>query len=112
MKLLKKIFNEFKKLHVVTISFTLHATTNSLRNSINTETAKLRALRAHVPKCLACLRARVSTCLACLRAQVATYLACLRAHEPVCLTCLRALRAYMLKCQKALHANVLCVFLC
>ena len=34
------------------------------------ESAKLLALRAHVPACLACLRAHVPTCLACLRAHV------------------------------------------
>ena len=44
------------------------------------ESAKLRALRAHVPTCLACLRAHVPTGLAYLRAHVPTCLACLRAH--------------------------------
>ena len=32
--------------------------------SVYFESAKLRALGAHVPTCLACLRARVLTCLA------------------------------------------------
>ena len=40
------------------------------------ESAKLRALRAHVPMCLACLRAHVPTCLACLRAHVLCVLTC------------------------------------
>ena len=36
----------------------------------NKESAKLRALRAQLPRCLACLRAHVPTCLARLRAHV------------------------------------------
>ena len=51
---------------------------------INIESAKLRALRAHVPTCLACLRANVLTCQ----------------------------RAYVLTCQCALRACVLCVLTC
>ena len=53
---------------------------------MKSESAKLRALRAHLPTCLACLRAHVPTCLACLRAHVPTCLACLRAHVP-CVLC-------------------------
>ena len=34
------------------------------------ESAKLRALRAHVPTCLACLRAQVPCVLSCSRANV------------------------------------------
>ena len=40
------------------------------------ESAKLRALRGHVPTSLACLHAQVSTCLACLRASVSCLLTC------------------------------------
>ena len=58
----------------------IHLNINSLLPKI--ESAKLRALRAHVPTCLACLRA--------LRAYV--------------LTCQRALRAYLITCQLALRA--------
>ena len=40
------------------------------------ESAKLRALRGHVPTSLACLHNQVSTCLACLRASVSCLLTC------------------------------------
>ena len=72
-----------------------------LKEQVFNESAKLRALRAHVPTCLACLRAHLPMCLACLRAHVLTCQRVLRAHV---LTFPRALRAYMLKCQRALHA--------
>ena len=51
-------------------------------SSSTDKSAKLHALRAHVPTCLAFLRAHVPTCFACLRA--------LRAYVPTCLACLRA----------------------
>ena len=54
---------------------------------VDKESAKLRALCAHVPTSLACLHAHVLTCLACLHAHVLT-----------CLAFLRALRAYLLTC--------------
>ena len=47
------------------------------------ESAKLRALRPHVPTCLTCQRA--------LRAYVLTCLACLRAHVPCVPKCSRAI---------------------
>ena len=73
------------------------------------ESAKLRALRAHVLTYLAHLRAYVPCVLMCscatmlcvftsqrvLRVHVPTYLACLRAHVPTCFVCLRA---HMLMC--------------
>ena len=54
------------------------------------ESAKLHALHAHVPACLAWLHALVPKCPACLRAHVPTCLVCLRAHLPTCLACLCA----------------------
>ena len=60
------------------------------------ESAKLRALRAHVSTCLACLRAHVPACLACLPAHVPTCLMCLRAHVITCLACFSYLRAHVL----------------
>ena len=79
-----------------------------------TESGKLRALRARVATCLASLRAHVPTCLACLPAHELTYLACLRAHVSTCLACSRAnvscvstcshdhvLMPYVLACQRA-----------
>ena len=39
---------------------------------LDKESAKLRALCAHVPMSLACLSTHVPTCLACLRAYVLT----------------------------------------
>ena len=67
------------------------------------ESAKLRALRAHVPTCLACLRDYVPTCLACLRAHVPT---CLHDHVPCVLKCSNAnvlisLHASVLTCERA-----------
>ena len=50
-------------------------------NGLKLESAKLSALRAHVPTFLACLCARVATCLACLT--------CSRANVPCVLTCSR-----------------------
>ena len=63
------------------------------REGLTIESAKLRALRAYMPTCLAYLRVHVPTCVACLRA-----------HVPMCLACLRVLPAYMpcvLTCQRA-----------
>ena len=73
------------------------------------ESAKLRALRAHLPMCLAYLRAHVPASLACLRAHAPTCLACLHAHMPMCLACLHA---HMPMCLACLHARVLCVLTC
>ena len=56
----------------------------------NNESAKLGALRAHVPTCLACLRAHVPYVLTCSRVHVLTYLTCLCAHPPMCFACLGA----------------------
>ena len=50
------------------------------------ESAKLRALRAHVLTCLTCLHALVPMCLACLHAHVPMCLAWLCAHMP-CMLC-------------------------
>ena len=50
----------------------------------------LACLGAHVPKCLAFLCPHVPACLACLSTDVPTCLVCLRAHVPTCLACLRA----------------------
>ena len=66
------------------------------------ESAKLRALRAHVPTCLACLMAYVPTCLSCLRAHVPTCLAYV-------LTCQRVLRTHVLTCLTLSCANMPCV---
>ena len=58
------------------------------------ESSKLRALRAHVPTCLAFLRAHVPfvlTCQRALRAYVPMYLACLGAHVPCVPKCSRAI---------------------
>ena len=73
------------------------------------ESAKLRALRAHVPTCLACLRTHVPTCLACLRTYMPTCLTCLRTHVRTCLACLRA---HVQTCLACLCTNVPCVFTC
>ena len=62
------------------------------------ESAKLRALRAHMPTCLACLLAHVPTCLRALRDYVLTCLACVRAHVPTCLACLGVYVATYLAC--------------
>ena len=93
------------------------------------ESAKLHALRAHVPLCLACIRAHVPTCLTCLRALVPTCPACSRAKVPcvlacsrahICLACLHAhvrtclacLRARVTTCLAFVRANVPCVLTC
>ena len=58
---------------------------------LDLESAKLHALRAHVPTCLVCLYAHMPMCLACLRA--------LRAYVPCVLTCLASfacLRAHVM----------------
>ena len=73
------------------------------------ESAKLRALWAHVPTRLACSRAHVPTCLMCLSAHVPTSLACSRAHMPTCLACSRALVPKYLACLRAHKTNVRCV---
>ena len=65
------------------------------------ESAKLRALRAHVPTCFACLRALVRTCFACLRAQ----LAALRAYVLTCRRALRAFCAYVPTCSRDVTTN-------
>ena len=54
------------------------------------EPAKLRALRIHVPTCLACSRAHVSCVLGLL-----TYQRVLHGNVPSVLTWQRALRAYV-----------------
>ena len=58
-----------------------------LINIYHNESAKLRALRAHVPTCPAWLRAQVPTCLACLRTHVPTCLTCSRSNVLCALTC-------------------------
>ena len=68
------------------------------------ESAKLRALRAHVPTCQRALRAYVLTCQCVLRAYVLTRQLALRAHVPTCLACLRAHVPCVLTCQRALRA--------
>ena len=81
------------------------------------ESAKLRALRAHVPTCLACFRAHLPMCLACLCAHMPTCLACLRAEVHCVLTCSRANLSCVLTCSRAYvlcvltcsHVNVLCI---
>ena len=73
------------------------------------ETAKLRALRAHVPTRLACIRAHVPRCLVCFRVYVPTCVACLRAHVPTCLASLRAHVPMFLTC---LCVNLSCVPTC
>ena len=55
------------------------------------ESAKLRALRSHVPACHACSRASVSCVLTCSLVNVT----CSRANVPCALMCQRALRAYV-----------------
>ena len=49
----------------------------------------MRALRVHMPTCLACSRAQVPTCIACSRAHVPTCLACSRVNVSCVSTCLR-----------------------
>ena len=52
------------------------------------ESAKLCALRAHVPTCLACLWTHVPTFVVCLQAHVLTCLTYLRAHVSTILSTL------------------------
>ena len=59
------------------------------------ESAKLRALRAHVPTCFVCLSAYVPTCL------VAYVLTCQRVLHAHVFKSQRALRAYVLTCSRA-----------
>ena len=79
---------------------------------INIESAKLRALRAHVPTCLACLRANVLTCsrvnvpcvlacFACLLANIPCVLKCSYANVFVCLPA-NVPRVPCLTCQDSL----------
>ena len=74
----------------------------------NTESAKLRGLRAHVPTSFACLRAYMLTCLACLRAFVPMCHAYSRAFVPMRITCLRArgLSRSRLTCLTCSRVNV------
>ena len=72
-----------------------------VRSSIlkDKESPKLRALRVHVPTCLACLRANVPCVLACQRALCAYVLTCQRTlcvYVPTCLACFACLRAHVL----------------
>ena len=80
------------------------------RNSLlETESAKLRAIRADadVPTCLVCLRTtHVSTCLACLQVNLSCLLTCLRDNIPYVLTCQRVLRTYVLTCLACLSAQM------
>ena len=76
------------------------------------ESAKLRALRAHVSKCLACLCAQVPCVLTCsfaLRVLVLTCLRALHAYVPACLAYLCANVPYVLTCS---HANMSWVLMC
>ena len=73
------------------------------------ESAKLRALRSHVPTCFSCshaLRAYVLTCQHVLRAYVLT---CQRVLHVYLLTCQLALRAHVPIFLTRLHANLSCV---
>ena len=67
------------------------------------QSAKLRALRAHVSTCPACLHAYMLTCQCALRAYM---LMCQRALHAHVLMCQRALRALVVTCSRALRANV------
>ena len=70
------------------------------------ESAKLRALRAHVPTCLTCLRAHMPTCLECLRANVLCVLPCSRAN----VSCVFPFSRANIPCVLTSSlANVLCV---
>ena len=86
------------ELLILKIEMVSETVTQAVYGQSSKESVKLRALRAHVPTCLACLHAYVATCLACLRAHMPTCLACLRAHVPKCLACLRA---KVLSCKRA-----------
>ena len=81
---------------------------NTKRYKSPFDAPKLRALRTHVPTCLACLRAIVPTCLACLRDHVPKCAACLRTHVPTCLACFAWSRANVLcvpTCSRAITTN-------
>ena len=70
-----------------------------LLSFIYPESAKLHAPRAkNVLACQRALRAHVPTCLACSSATVPCMLMCSRANMPCVLTCQRALGAYVLTC--------------
>ena len=73
------------------------------------ESAKLRALRAHVPTGLACLRVHVPKCHLCLRAHLSTYLVCLRANVPCVFTCPSGNLSCVLTCS---GVNVSCLHKC
>ena len=76
-------------------------------NVCRVESAKLRALRArNMLACQRALRAHVPPCLACLLALV---LGALRAYVPCFLMCSRAYVLCVLRC---LRANVTCVLKC
>ena len=66
------------------------------KTNIVRESAKLRALGAHV-----------LTCLACSSANVPSVLTCSRANVPCVLTYSRVLRTYVLTCLACLSAHVL-----
>ena len=86
---------------------------NTLKRKLTTnwefckqESAKLRALRAHVSTCLACLRAHVSTSLACLRAHLQTCVECSHANGTFVLTCSSLVSVpCVLTCSCALTSN-------
>ena len=80
-------------------SVLIHLTLNHYR----VESAKLRALRAHVPTCVACLRVNVPCVLTCLSANVPCVLTCKRASRAYLTTYLACLSAQMPMC---LRANV------
>ena len=68
------------------------------------ESAKLHALRAHMPTCLACLHAHVPCVLTCSHANVPCMLTCSNANVPCVLTYSCANMSCVLMCQRALHA--------
>ena len=77
------------------------------------ESAKLRALRAHLQTCLAFLRVTSHAhvrCLACFCVHVPTFLACLRAHMPTCLACFHANVSTFLACSRANAPTCLACF--
>ena len=75
------------------------------------ESAKLRALRAHMSTCLACFtcsHANVPWVLMCSHANVPCVLMCSRANVPCVLTCQRVLCVYMLTWLRAHALRVTC----
>ena len=76
------------------------------------DSAKLRALSAHVPKCpymLTCPHANVLYLLTCSRANVLYVRMCSRSHVPTCLTCLPT---HVKTCFAFLRAHVPTFFTC